>query len=189
MNHRPQPRTHRHAPARRQAGVSLVESLLVMAITAVTLGAVLPGMGTALERRHLEGAAAQLETDVMFTRSLAVAGNRTLRMSFQHDAGGSCYVVHTGSAGACSCASGSSGATCTDGAAALRSVRFASDAPLQVRANVGSMAFDPTRGTNTPTATLRLLGRDAQAVHLVVNLMGRVRACSPNAAVIGYRAC
>jgi hypothetical protein len=54
-----------------------------------------------VERRHLEGAAAQLETDILYTRSQAVAVNEPLRMRFQQHATGSCYVVHNGPAKAC----------------------------------------------------------------------------------------
>jgi len=155
---------------------------------AVALGAAVPEFSAAGERRHADGTAAQLETDIMHIRSLAAAQNRDLRMSFAADAEGSCYVVHTGAAGDCRC-SGEGSTVCEPRAEALRSVYFAADAPVQVQANVRSILFDATKGTTTPTATVRVLGREREAVHLVVNLMGRVRACSPAAATPGYRAC
>jgi type IV fimbrial biogenesis protein FimT len=43
-------------------------------------------------------------------------------------------------------------------------------------------------GTSTPTGTLRLVGGRGRAVHHVVNVMGRVRSCTP-AGVPGWRAC
>ncbi len=188
MNHRPQPHPYRHAPASRQAGVTLVESLLVMAIAAVTLGAVVPGFETARERRHLEGAAAQFETDVHFVRSLAVAHNRTLRMNFAADAAGSCYVVHTGAANECSCA-GDGSVSCTDAVQAYRSVHFDSTSPVQMRANVRSILFDPHQGTSSPTGTLRITGRSGAAIHAVVSLMGRVRNCAPAPGLPGLPGC
>ncbi len=51
------------------------------------------------------------------------------------------------------------------------------------------MLFDPVRGTTTPTATVRVVAADGRAIHQIVNIMGRVRACSPGGAVSGYRAC
>jgi type IV fimbrial biogenesis protein FimT len=54
---------------------------------------------------------------------------------------------------------------------------------------VPSILFDSAKGTSTPTGTLRLMGKDQRAVHLVVNIMGRVRSCSPDSAVPGYKAC
>jgi hypothetical protein len=97
-------------------------------------------------------------------------------------------VVHTGSSGACTCASDGS-TQCSAGNQAMRSVRFGPGSPVQLRANVRGMVFDPQWGTVTPTSSLRLVTPDAQAVHVVTNVMGRVRACTPSAAVRGYAAC
>jgi len=179
--------THRTL-ARPQKGVSLVESLICLATTALALGATLPSFEQLRTQRHFDGAAAQLENDIHFARSLAVSHNHNLRMSFHADTHGSCYVVHTGDRSDCSCNADGS-ATCTDGAMALRSVRFEQGQALQLQANVGSILFDPVKGTSTPTGTLRLMASGDRAVHLVVNLMGRVRSCSPGNTVPGYRAC
>ena len=84
----------RTAKTRHQAGLTLIESLMALAVVGVLLGSILPAFGTALERRHLEGAAAQLQTDIQYARSQAVAANAPLRMRFQQHATGSCYVVH-----------------------------------------------------------------------------------------------
>ena len=177
-----------HPTIRRQAGFTLIESLIGLAVVGVIVGSVLPNFGAALERRHLEGAAAQLETDILYTRSQAVATNEALRMRFQQGGSGSCYVVHSGPANACECQADGS-ATCSAAGQTYRSVGFAPTGAVQLRANVNAILFSPNLGTSTPTGTLRLSGRQDRAVHLVVNLMGRVRACSPGAAINGYPAC
>ena len=178
-------------PSRRcQRGVSLVESSVATALAAVATGIVAPGFEQAIQRRHLEGAAAQFETDVHHARSLAVARNQPLRISFASSAAGSCYVLHTGAAGACGCGSDDGQPpVCTGGAEAQRSVRFAAGERVGLQANVRSMVFDPVLGTATPTATVRFTARSGAALHQVVNLMGRVRACTPDAALPGYRRC
>jgi type IV fimbrial biogenesis protein FimT len=179
--------THPH-PQRRQQGLSLVESLMALAIAAIATGASLPSFQQALEQRRLEGAAAQLHTDLQLARSEAVAQNRTLRISFTQEAGASCYVVHTGSANACAC--GPDGApVCTAGVRPLRSVHFPAGTGVQLQSNVSSMVLDPAKGTVSPTGTLRLSGAEGRAVHVIVNIMGRVRKCSPGAALPGYVAC
>lgn len=171
-----------------QRGVSLVESLIAVAIAAIATGATLPGFQQALEQRRLEGAAAQLHTDLQLARSEAVAHNRTLRISFGTSTSGSCYVVHTGAAASCSCdASGTP--VCTAGAEPLRSVHFAAEGRLQLQSNVASMVLDAAKGTVSPTGTVRLLGAEGRAVHVVVNIMGRARKCSPGGALPGYPAC
>ncbi len=173
---------------RAQAGLSLVECLLTLCVTCLALGVVLPSFASVLQSRHLEGAAAQLETDIAFARSMAVAADRSLRMRFQADATGSCYVVHTGPAAACNCA-GDGSTACSGEGQALRSVGFTADERVRLQVNAGSILFSPTLGTVTPTATMRLHARDARALHVVVNLTGRVRTCSPGAALAGYPDC
>jgi type IV fimbrial biogenesis protein FimT len=184
---------HSHQPAasvnptRRQRGVTVLESLIAVSVTAVALGSAVPGFEQARERRHLEGAAAQLETDILYTRSMAVAQDRGLRIQFRSESTGTCYVVHSGAAGACQC--GGDGTTqCTAGTMVLRSAHFIGGGPVAVRANVGSILFHPVHGTSTPTGTLRITTRSGAAVHHVVNIMGRVRSCSPNG-VSGYVNC
>lgn len=175
------------ARGRSRRGITLVESLICMTILAVTLGSVVPGFSGAVERRRVEGAAAQLKTDLYLTRSLAVAQNRTLRLEIARSAdGASCYVVHSGSAGDCTCAA--QGAACVPGVQAHRSHHFAADAGVHIAANVRSMVFEPSRGTVTPTGTLRVEGPRV-AVHQVVNIMGRVRSCTPSAQLPGYPSC
>jgi type IV fimbrial biogenesis protein FimT len=171
-----------------QHGWTLVEALISLSVTAIALGAAVPGFDAARERRHLDGAAAQLETDLQMARSLAVLHNRTVRVDFRTGSAGSCYVVHSGGPGDCSCdASGT--ASCTTGAQALRSMGYPSELPFTLTSNAASMAFEHVRGTVTPTSTVRITGR-GRAVHVVTNIMGRVRSCSPSsAAAPGYPAC
>ena len=176
------------ATARRQRGVSLIETLMVLAVTAVSLGAALPGLEDMRLRRHFDGVAAQLETDLYMARGLAVSQDRNLRISFRADAAGSCYVVHTGPANACNCNADGT-ASCSNGEIAMRSVRLGLTDAVQLRSNVPSIVFDSAKGTSTPTGTLRLVSADQRAVHLVVNIMGRVRSCSPGSSVPGYKPC
>jgi type IV fimbrial biogenesis protein FimT len=72
---------------------------------------------------------------------------------------------------------------------ALRAVGFPAGHKVQVAANSGSMLFHPDRGTVTPTGTIRLQGNSGDSIQLVVNVMGRVRSCSPKGIVAGLPAC
>ncbi len=171
-----------------QRGLTLVESLISLAVVAVSLGAAAPGFQQMLERRQLEGAAAQLATDLRHARSLAVARRAPVRLSVQIVEGSSCYVVHTGSAGDCRC-SGEGTAVCTAGAQALRTVGFEAGRSLRLSSTSASMLFDPDRGTVTPTGTLHLQSSSGESIRQVVNIMGRVRACSPSGSMPGYPAC
>jgi type IV fimbrial biogenesis protein FimT len=179
---------HRQANRRAQWGVSLVESMVVTAVVAITASAAVPGLGSFKSRQALNSAAAEFETDVQHTRSLAVAGNAGLRISFDARHGAACYIVHDGGADDCEC--GPAGqAVCRNGAQAQRTVIFPAGGAVALNANVGSIVFDPVRGTSTPTATVRFSMQGGAAVHQVINILGRVRSCSPGRAVAGYKAC
>ena len=182
------PTIAQNSPLRRQTGLTLIECLIGVSIIGMAAGAVVPSFGRMTEKRHLEGAAAQLETDLQFSRSMAVTLDEPLRLRVQQDAGGSCYVVYRGSANSCSCTSGSA-PVCSAPEALVRGVRLPVPAGVQVQANVSSMLFSPLQGTVTPTGTLRLTGREGRSLHVVVNLMGRARTCSPGGAVSGYPTC
>jgi type IV fimbrial biogenesis protein FimT len=188
MNHR------RHTPrlpmsARRvQAGITLIETTVVSSVLAVLAGLAAPSFDGSVQRRHLEGAAAQLETDIHHARMLAVARNAPLRMSFDSGAGGSCYVIHTGAANQCACAADGT-PVCQGEAVAERAVRFEAGGAVGLASNSRSVLFDPTKGTSSPTATVQLQARNGSAIHQVMNIMGRVRSCSPAPALSGYRSC
>jgi type IV fimbrial biogenesis protein FimT len=172
----------------RQRGLSLVECTTAMAIAAAALGTVAPGFGTLKANKQLAAAAAEFETDVHLARSLAVSRNATVRISFDSQAGASCYVLHGGGAGDCTCAA-TGLAVCVDGVESLRVVHFPAQSQVALSANVASVVFDPVKGTSTPAGTARFVSPKGAAVHQVVNVMGRVRSCSPGKAVSGFKAC
>ena len=175
-----------HHPRRRQLGASLVEAMIVLAIIGLLLGSLLPGWADARDRRSLEAASAQLATDLRLTRSLAVAQGSPVRLSVP--AAQACYVVHTGPARACSC-DATGAATCRGDAQALRVATLPGSGRVALSSSSASMLFDADRGTVTPTGTLRLRLADGRAVHHVVNIMGRIRTCSPAGRVAGHPAC
>lgn len=183
MNTRPIP-----SPRRAQSGVTLVEAAVVLSISAILTGMAVPSFKRAIERRHLDGAAMQLETDIHYARMLAVARNSPLRVSFSSGPGGSCYVIHAGAANTCTCRADGT-AQCTGDGAAERSVLFAAGGPVTVASNARSMLLDPLKGTVTPTATVQFNGRNGSAIHQIVNVVGRVRSCSPAPALSGYKPC
>ena len=184
-------KSHRHTPPpawAAQRGVTLIEACIVLVVVAILAATAAPGMQELIDTRRLDGTAAQIASDLQFVRTEAVARNLPVRISFHAMPGGSCYVVHTGNATQCDCTAPGP-AQCTGNALQIKTVRIADADRLGVQPNVTSMLADPLHGTVTPTGTVRVVGADGRAVHHVVNIMGRVRSCSPLGAVPGYRAC
>ena len=62
-----------------QRGVSLVELMAVLVIVGTLFGAALPAFESARARHHLEGAAAQLRTELQYARSSAEIGRASCR--------------------------------------------------------------------------------------------------------------
>lgn len=173
----------------RQCGLSLVEAMCTLAVMAILVGGVLPTLGDLRASQALLASAAVLETDIQHARSLALVDGRPVRLSVQAlPDGGTCYVVHTGTAHACRC-TGAGETRCEGDAQALRVVEQPAAGGITLAPVQRSILFDGGKGTITPTATLQMKDRDGRAVHQVVNIMGRVRSCVPGRALGGLRAC
>jgi type IV fimbrial biogenesis protein FimT len=171
---------------RRQRGVTLIETMIVVAVSAVVLGTAAPSFRQMSARHQVEGPAIELASDLLFARSEAISRNESVRVSFQNPAAGACYVLHTGDAGDCVC-SGTGPALCSNGAREIKTVLLPASRPVSVQSNVATMLFHPVRGTTTPAGTVKVLGANGYAIHHVVNLMGRVRSCAPAANMPGYK--
>lgn len=179
---------HPHAARRgRAAGLSLIELLVATAIVGILLVLAAPGLQQWITRQALTGTAALLETDLHLARTEALARQEPVRLSVQVGQT-NCYVVHTGAVGDCRCRAGG-GVTCSDAATALRWAEIDTQRGLALTATSRNVEFDPRFGTVTPTTTLRLVDGHGRAIHQIVNVMGRVRACSPGATVPGFASC
>ncbi len=172
----------------RQAGITLVEAAVVLGITSVMVGVAVPALDDLRGDRLLEAATAELRTDIHHARSTAIAMGRTVRLHVHDETAGSCYVVHTGSAGDCSCQP--SGATlCAASAQSLRSVGHLRASGIAISGNAGSLAFDAFQGTVTPTGSLTVAHARGDQLRVVVNVMGRARTCRAAGTLHGHPAC
>lgn len=169
----------------RQRGFTLAEALVVLALMAVLALLAWPPLQSLVDRWRLDAAATALAHDLQFARSEAVVRNETVRLSVLPDGAlGSCYLVHTGPASACSCRG-----RCSGEAAWLRQVDLPASRRLQLQAPAASLHFDPQLGTCTPAGTFQLSSPSGASVHQIVSVMGRVRSCSPGRTVAGHAAC
>jgi type IV fimbrial biogenesis protein FimT len=173
---------------RGQRGLTLVEIGVVVAVTAILASIAAPALGRLVEGRRLEAAAVRLSTDLQFARQEAVARGRAVRLSWHEGVDAGCWLIHTGERAQCHCEA-TGRAACDGDAEPIKTVALPRAERIAVSANVGSMLFDPLLGTVTPTGTWRLSADSGRAIHHVVNVIGRVRSCSPQGAVAGHPAC
>lgn len=179
----------RHRAGRPARGLSMVELLCALAILLVLLGGALPMVSDLRLGQRLQAMAALLETDIHLARSTAIRSGQPVRLVVQAlTSGGSCYMLHNGADDACTC-SDDGQARCEADVQLLRSESQPASAGVVLAALARPVVFDGRKGTVTPTATLRLAARDGRAIHQVVNIMGRVRSCTPGASVGGLRPC
>lgn len=176
-----------HRTVRRlaaQRGVSLIEVCTVLAIAGVLAGSALPAWEESSRKRHFEGAVAEIATEVAYARSEAVTRGQGVWMGFHQVAGGSCTLIHVGAKEDCTCADGGQ-PVCAPGATALKATLHG----VTVQGPAQPIRFNPVNGTVTPTATIHVIHAPGREVQHKVSLLGRVRSCSPQAAVQGYSAC
>ena len=171
--------------SRRARGVTLVESLCATSILTIAVGLAMPNLKSWRERQTLISAAAEVETDLQYARSQAVANNAAVHFTLRNDSGGACYVVHTGAKDDCTCSRSS--ATCTADAKLIRYSAYPDSGAVKVLTGPTALTFDPRRGTVTPTATLKLT-TESHTIHQIVSITGRTRSCSPDKSM-GVRAC
>ena len=173
----------------KSSGTSVTEVLVVVGIFAILMAIAVPSFKNLQEKLRLEGVAAELVADFNYAKGEANARNRNMRIRFGSDVGGTYYVIHTGNVDACTCNSSGTSACNTATDFTLKCIGLTSASGLSVYANVNSMYIDSQRNTFTPAGSINIAGSDGKAIKHIVNIVGRVRTCSPGGEISGYTPC
>jgi type IV fimbrial biogenesis protein FimT len=178
-------------PLRNGRGFTLIEACVVLAILSILAAIAMPSMQYLIDSRRLEGAAAQLATDIYFARTNAVARNMPVHLSLHTMPDGSCYVIHTGDASQCDCKSATAAgpAVCSGGAIEIKTVRLPSSNRVALQGTKSSLPFSPFLTNTSASGTLCLTGPRNNKINQVVNWMGRVRWCTPPATATACALC
>ncbi|HET9820591.1 MAG TPA: GspH/FimT family pseudopilin [Burkholderiaceae bacterium] len=177
-----------HSGRRVHRGLSLVEACITLAIASVLVGTAAPSFDQLMRKRALDGIASELATDLRYARAEAVARNEAVRVGFRTVAGGTCVMLHSGNNSDCAC-DANGVAACSGGASLLKSTYYPSRGGILVLANVVSMRFDHVNGSVTPAGSIDVTAADGSTLRHVVNIMGRVRTCSPGGLVRDAKPC
>lgn len=84
------------ACAARQAGVSLVEAVVAMAVLSIALAAAMPSLSGWIARARLQGAAESVHAGIQLARTEAIARNARVRFTLQANSSWSVACVSVG---------------------------------------------------------------------------------------------
>ena len=207
-------RAPRRPSARRAAGLTLIELMVVVAIAVIILGLAAPSFSEYIVTQRLRSIHAQLATDLQLARSEAVARSAFVSVRFQEvtGAGGlTCYVIFirpeptTTSTDTCSCTA-APGARCNTHPTTtteLRTVTIPGELKVRVRKTAGptdTITFDARTGMfifpgadDVDTASIQYeveTSADASRVlRAAVNPSGRAMSCTPAGSKLGGTPC
>jgi len=91
--------------SRPHGGLTLIELLITLAITAILIAVAAPSMREFIEKQKVEGAANELANDVRYLRSMSMQKNNIMLLSFRHTSAMSCYslIEYGKGTGTCDC--------------------------------------------------------------------------------------
>lgn len=183
------------------AGFTLVEMMVTIAVLAITLAIAVPSFQNFINKGRLVGAAEQVSADLKYARSEALQRNRLTSISFKNIGTGTawCYGIDDDSSTACDCSAATSNCTVGGVEKKLTNDGFSGVSITSVNFIDNKVCIDPQRGvvssgagcasTSGGTATLT---STSGTLHVVTSVLGRVKICTPTADdknKLGYPRC
>ena len=173
-------------PDNNNAGFTLVELMVTVAVTGILLAIAVPAFQSTLDKRRLVGAAEQLYADLQYARTEAIKRNVSVFVSFNTGTSW-CYGI---ALAACNC--GTSG-SCQLTPGIDRVVDASGFRGVSLGSTFGTnyTTFEPRRGTANDGGTLKngtaTLSSTTGEIKVIVGSLGRVRICSDSSNLPQYK--
>ena len=175
---------------RLRSGFTIIELMIVVAVTAVILTLAAPSMYEFIVRQRVKGVNAALVTDLQAARAEAVARRSSVQVSFRSDdANMTCYTIHTiGTTGLCDCRN-APGSACV-GFQEIRTVQVPRSTTVTVTAADGFVFFNPVQGdSNRSDFRIAVESPVGGKLRTSTNVLGRPQVCSPDGSIGGVITC
>lgn len=153
------------------AGFSLIEMMIVVAIVGVLVSIAMPSFSKMLERNRLKEATEALKMDLMLARTEAIKQSINLNVSIKTNGSAWCYGIDNDNT-SCDCS--------VAGDCALKTVDGNQFNGIALMSSDVDIAFDYRRGTASPQSVI--LDTTHYQTKIIVSNGGRVRVCSFNSA-------
>ncbi|WP_310383715.1 GspH/FimT family protein [Roseateles sp.] len=148
----------------------------------------IPSLGQLKQRQRLELVAQTVMVNLQQARSEAISQADAVQLRFSRHPTGSCYILHTGASGECSCTPDGQ-ATCSANERVMKLEWIPSTQNIAVRANVANMSFQARQGAVTSTGSIDISAANGDTIRHIVSIAGRVRSCSPSGGVKRFPRC
>jgi type IV fimbrial biogenesis protein FimT len=172
----------------QQAGLTLVEMSVTVALVGILLGTALPSLNRMKQQQQLRALAQSVMVDLQQARSEAVQSGVAVQLRFSQHPGGSCYILHTGASGQCRC-NDAGQPVCANPEQMLKQEWIPAGRRIAVRANVQNMSFQARQGAVTSTGSIDIASSAGTTIRHVVSIAGRVRSCTPTGGIAGLPRC
>jgi type IV fimbrial biogenesis protein FimT len=180
---------------RSSQGFTIIELMLVIAVTAVVVTLAVPSMRDFMIRQRLKAINAELVNDLQFARSESITRSRPVRVTFRKNADMTCYTIHTrGLLGDCDCRQ-PVGTACPDlpELVEIKTVQVPRSTTVQVEPLDGTgnvVLFSGPKGLATPIEfQVNVQSSIGASLRTTTNALGRPQICSPGASLHGVVTC
>lgn len=183
----------RAAPA-RQRGLTLVELMMTLGITAVLMSIAVPSMVTFIARKRVANVANELASDLRYLRSVGLQRSAPMQIEFNANAAVNCYVVAsdsiTGGAQTCDCRLAAACGADPGAPAVIKTVSLALGDGITLSAVPVKTVFG-SNGLPAGGATLLATVQSARGgtVRVFTNQVGRPFVCSVAGQETNFPAC
>lgn len=165
-------------------GVTLIELMIVIVVTAILLTVVIPAFADLIDRNRLKAATETLYSDLQFAKLEAIKRNKSIRVSFTPGNGGAtwCYGMREDTGCDCNADSGSNLWHIDNIKKVARNTDFPGVSILTSISSPGDrFTFESIRGVMDGTfGKVILTSAGQKETRVIVSRMGRIRFCSPS---------